>query len=216
MVKKQNNNTWIVYVIAIVAIVALILAIVALNKANMTGQGIFEWFKVQKEVNIELSQGGEGYCTGGEQCGEITGPSFCLQTEGCYWIPASTSSSDGGLLRNSYLENGGDVEILKHYRSYYDARGGLIYEIIDNGQGFNVGDGYGIRAEEEGGWKIYNIVTGKAASSRENCNCKWDPGMSGSGTCTNNKCQGASSGPGCQGSCTGDCSCVIVPDRGIY
>ena len=43
MVKKQNNNAWIVYVIALIAIVALILGAVAVYKANMTGQGIFNW-----------------------------------------------------------------------------------------------------------------------------------------------------------------------------
>ena len=44
MVKKQNN-VWLIYLIALIAIVALILAAIAFNKANMTGQGIFNWQK---------------------------------------------------------------------------------------------------------------------------------------------------------------------------
>ena len=54
MVKKQNNNAWIVYVIALIAIVALILGAIALNKANMTGKVFWKnWF--QEEVETEAS-----------------------------------------------------------------------------------------------------------------------------------------------------------------
>ena len=50
MVKKQNNNAWIVYVIALIAIVALILGAIALNKANMTGNAFWDFFKKQEQT----------------------------------------------------------------------------------------------------------------------------------------------------------------------
>ena len=56
MVKKQNSNVWLVYLIALIAIVALILGAVAVYKANMTGQGIFDFWKKQ-EVSVTTDMG---------------------------------------------------------------------------------------------------------------------------------------------------------------
>ena len=55
MVKKQNNNAWLVYVIALIAIVALVLAIVAMNKASMTGNAFWDFLRT-KEVVAEQTQ----------------------------------------------------------------------------------------------------------------------------------------------------------------
>ena len=54
MVKKQNNNAWIVYVIALIAIVALILAIVAMNKASVTGNAFWNRENVGPSPNWSI------------------------------------------------------------------------------------------------------------------------------------------------------------------
>ena len=70
---KKNNNAWIVYVVALIAIVALILAAVAINKANMTGQGIFEWLEKSppNEVNANSCSADEICEMNGAQIGSV-------------------------------------------------------------------------------------------------------------------------------------------------
>ena len=115
MVKKQNNNVWIVYVIALIAIVALVLAIVAMNKVNMTGQGIFDFLKKQEVKEQTQTQ----------QQNQI-------------------AVEDRGILGDAFIADGGDFEMLKGYEAIYDDQGNLIIEkMLDNGETiFLVGDNY--------------------------------------------------------------------------
>ena len=94
---KNNNNAWIIYVIALVAIAALILAAVALSRANMTGQGIFDFLKKQENVG--------------------------------------TVDGNYGLLGNTFITNGGDIEMLKGYEVKYDENGEKIYEFFGSTYG---------------------------------------------------------------------------------
>lgn len=175
---KNNNNAWIVYVIALIAILALVLAAVAIHKANMTGNGIFDFLKKQEAVNIQ-----------------IAGP-------------------DSGLLGESFLINGGDIEKLKNYEVKYDQNGEMIYESKNDGIEFNLGQNYATKSDGATGFLIYNIGDGFVTDEKD-CKCIWDPGMAG-GSCTNNNCRYDNAGKGgCQGSCTGDCSCKVTKKRDI-
>jgi len=84
----------------LVAVVALIAAIVALTKVNMTGQGIFEWFKKESTT----SQVGAGGTT-------------------------NQNNINKGLLGDAFVSVGGDKNSLKGYEAKYDDEGRLIYEI---------------------------------------------------------------------------------------
>jgi len=58
----SKNNSWLIWLVAIVAVVALIVAVIAIAKVNVTGQGIFEWFKkessqTQQQFQIAESRG---------------------------------------------------------------------------------------------------------------------------------------------------------------
>jgi len=60
--KMSKNNSWLIWLVAIVAVVALIVAVITIAKVNMTGQGIFEWFKkessqTQQQFQIAESRG---------------------------------------------------------------------------------------------------------------------------------------------------------------
>jgi len=143
MVKKQNNFNWWILVLAVIAIIALILAAIAFNKANMTGNAFFDFLR-KKEVAPDVAVGGSaaingGYCTGSpEICRTITGPSVCIATEGCYWIPEGTVpdgliGKDFGVLGNFYLSNAGNFDILKGYEVKYDSEGNLVYEKFGGG-----------------------------------------------------------------------------------
>ena len=56
MVKKQKNFNWWFLILAVVAIVALVLAAIAFSKANMTGQGIFNFKSNQPPGPLPSSQ----------------------------------------------------------------------------------------------------------------------------------------------------------------
>ena len=130
MVKKQNNNAWIIYLIALIAIAALVLGAIALNRANMTGNIFWDkWFD-DPEPTPDYSVGGGGYCTGDGECSGIPSPTICIQTEGCYWIPEGTL--DKGLFGNNYVKCGGNLENLKGltYSIEYDSEGNVVTEII--------------------------------------------------------------------------------------
>ena len=57
----SKNNSWVVWVAALIAVVALIVAVIAIAKVNMTGQGIFEWFKKQREIKTQVGVGEEQF-----------------------------------------------------------------------------------------------------------------------------------------------------------
>ena len=76
MVKKQNNNVWIIYVIALIAIAALILGAVAVYKANMTGNNIWSWLNDfgNKEGSPDAAGGGTtdmGLLANGEDISQL-------------------------------------------------------------------------------------------------------------------------------------------------
>jgi len=135
MVKKQNSNAWLIYLIALVAIAALVLGAIAVNKANMTGQGFLDFLKAKK--NVEVTPDGS---VGGGQAssGECEQPAFDNCISGCeqgdpdlYWdcvkdcgdTYCSNFISDRGVMGIYFISKGGNPDVLNNYVNtirYYD------------------------------------------------------------------------------------------------
>jgi len=96
MVKKQNNNVWIVYVIALIAIVALILSAVAISKASVTGQGIFN-FRTQSNIINAHSCNADGVC---EIQGKISAEHGIDLIAQDVWIPSSLGIGGATSIQN--------------------------------------------------------------------------------------------------------------------
>ena len=193
MVKKQNNNAWIVYVVALIAIVALILGAIALNKANVTGQGIFDFLK--KSNN-----------------GETDSSSVCVSNEGggCNPLPCCASKGltcssenkcikkiiavDYGMLGGAFIAAGNDAKELVSYEVKYDENGKMIYEKYNSPEG--------IRTAE------MSIIDGKSTKVST-----LDPLGEGlliscTASCTGNWCRPVGCLPDIQMGCVGGCTCV--------
>ena len=138
MVKKQNNNAWIVYVIALIAIVALILAIVAMNKASVTGNAFWNnWFDFQERGEVTPDATGlcapeNGFCGSVPCCSGLT----CTDDNKCVKSNMNPDGAAGGyygLFGNNYFKNGGSLEDLKGltYSIEYDSEGDVISEIVN-------------------------------------------------------------------------------------
>ena len=89
MVKKQNNNAWIIYLIALIAIAALVLGAIAIHRVNMTGKGIFDFWKNRNlEVNVPDSPGenygflGKFYLDNGGKINDLKGYSVSHGPDG--------------------------------------------------------------------------------------------------------------------------------------
>ena len=135
MVKKQNNNAWIVYVIALIAIVALILGAVAVYKANMTGNIFWDkWFDNPEPDGLVASGGCEqpafDNCVVGCEQGDPDLYDSCMQ--GCGNDFCDEYIADSGLFGNNYVKCGGNLENLKGltYSIEYDSEGNVVTEII--------------------------------------------------------------------------------------
>jgi len=123
MVKKQNSNVWLVYLIALIAIVALILGAVAISKANMTGNAFWDFLRAKEKPVC-----GDGVCEPPEN--NLTCPEDCvIGGDG----PEGVGGGNYGLLGNVYLTNGGDFEKLKglKYSVEYDLEGNVLLEMIN-------------------------------------------------------------------------------------
>ena len=147
MVKKQNNNAWIVYLIALIAIVALILGAVAVYKANMTGNNIWSWLNdFGNKGDSPDATGGTGAFGGRCVCSaNNSAPSSdCSDEKNAYSCGLASCGQDRcrwegyggnqyGMLGEVYLANGGNFEDLKGYEAGYGPEGNLLYEIFGGG-----------------------------------------------------------------------------------
>lgn len=142
MVKKQNNNAWIVYVVVLIAVVALILGAVAINKANISGNAFWDFLRSEKNIEAPNQQQNQ------------------VATEVL------------GLVGEGFIANGGDVEVLKNYKVEYDENGDMIYEIKNNREIFALGEGYIFSEDEEGNNLIESLVNGNTIGDNTECQCK--------------------------------------------
>ena len=116
MVKKQNNNVWIVYVLALIAIVALVLGAVALNRANMTGNIFWDkWFDNPEPdglVGGECEQPAFDNCVSECEGGD---PDLYWDCMGDCGALCPDSLADRGALEIYFIAKGGNPDVLNNY-----------------------------------------------------------------------------------------------------
>ena len=123
MVKKQNNNAWLVYVIALIAIVALVLAIVAMNKASMTGNAFWDFLRT-KEVVAEQTQ-----TTYIPETAGVLGSAYLAKGGSAEILKGYRAeyNDDGALMYEIILEEDGELLIPgEGYELSEDPNGGYI------------------------------------------------------------------------------------------
>jgi len=89
MIKKNNGNNWLLLIVLAIALVAIIVSAIALHKANITGQGIFDFLKKSetKQIqNIETEQSrgmlAEAYLASGKSVDDLKGYEVKYDYEG--------------------------------------------------------------------------------------------------------------------------------------
>ena len=116
MVRKQNNNAWIVYVIALIAIAALILGAIALNRANMTGNIFWDkWFDNPEPdglVGGECEQPAFDNCVSECEGGD---PDLYWDCMGDCGALCPDSLADRGALEIYFIAKGGNPDVLNNY-----------------------------------------------------------------------------------------------------